>query len=95
MSNDIHQIVAALHDMFRPVLDVLGKLSSQLNEGNAGDTELENLLALLQTLPLSADDFSRAATHLKNAHRYIRANESGAARWELQALRRHLQKQEM
>ncbi len=50
---------------------------------------LEQILVidrLAQSLPLAADQFATVKCRLKNAHRYLRSDERGAARYELRLL---------
>jgi hypothetical protein len=56
-----------------------------LNIGGSEDGLLE-ALDILRALPLGTSDFSVAVSRLNNARRYVVANESGAARYELQLL---------
>lgn len=42
---------------------------------------------LLESLPLTSDEFGLAANRLRNAHRYFTSGEFGAAAWELRTLR--------
>ena len=62
-------------------------------ERDATNQELDELHLLLECLPLTTEEFSVAANRLKNAHRYLTAQEVGAARWELNALRQQLRRQ--
>jgi hypothetical protein len=53
------------------------------------DAALDDLAAvrhMLETLPLSTDDFGLACTRLRNARHYLRYTEPGAARYELRLL---------
>jgi hypothetical protein len=47
--------------------------------------------ALLETLPLSTEDFGVACNRLANAQRYLESGERGAACFELRLLLKHLQ----
>ena len=82
-----------LRDVFAPMLALLAKLVEQMREGHRGNEELEDLRALLERLPLTTEEFGLATTRMGNAHRYVKAREQGAARWELKALRGQLQRQ--
>lgn len=48
---------------------------------------LEEANLLLETLPLSTDEFGLARNRLWNAGRFVRSGEYGAANWELRTLR--------
>ena len=54
---------------------------------------LEQARCLLQILRVSVELKVRAARHLQNADQYLSRGESGAARWELDALRHVLARQ--
>jgi hypothetical protein len=62
-----------------------------LHDGQETDGEVDDLRILLETLPLSADEFGLACNRLTNAKRYLQSNEPGAAMWELNALKQQLQ----
>ncbi len=82
-----------LKGVLRPLLNVLGHLAREVREGRSGHGELNALRELLETLPFSTEEFSLATNRLANAHRYVKAREVGAAKWELNALRQQLLKQ--
>ncbi len=48
--------------------------------------QVEQISDLLESLPLAAGDYGTATNRLRNAHRYLRSEERGAARYELQLL---------
>ena len=82
---------ATLQSVFRPVLNALGELIQRLENRCATNGQVHELQALLDALPLSSDEFGLACNRLRNAHRYLLAREPGAAKWELNALKRSLQ----
>jgi hypothetical protein len=47
---------------------------------------LETVRSLLESLPLSTGEYGMAQNRLRNAERYLRSQEHGAARFELQML---------
>jgi len=49
-------------------------------------SELEELRQLLETIPLSTSEYGMAGNRLRNAVRYLRSHEWGAAQWELRTL---------
>ena len=59
-------------------------------KGSSGNAEMDELRGLLETLPLTTEEFGLATNRLANAHRYVKAREAGAARWELNTLRQQL-----
>jgi hypothetical protein len=52
--------------------------------------QLRDLQFLIQTIPLSTNEYGLANSHLLNALMYLKENEWGAARWELKTLLNHL-----
>jgi len=48
--------------------------------------DLLDVVRMLKALPLSTGEFGLALNRIKNAHRYLVANEPGAARFELRLL---------
>ncbi len=85
--------IATLSSVFQPVLNALAGLTKKLGGDCAVDERVDHLHALMETLPLSSDDFGIACNRLGNARRYLRSNERGAARWELNALASQLRNQ--
>ncbi|NLS92120.1 MAG: hypothetical protein GXX96_08060 [Planctomycetaceae bacterium] len=82
--------VGPLQEVFRPVLTALGRVVNQVSLNRTDDGELYELQVLLETLPLSTDQFGLACVRLQNAQRYLASQEQGAARWELNTLRQQL-----
>ncbi|MCZ7526575.1 MAG: hypothetical protein M5U14_09490 [Acidimicrobiia bacterium] len=66
---------------------------NQVSLKRMDDGELYELQVLLETLPLSTDQFGLACVRLQNAQRYLVSEEHGAARWELNTLRQQLRLQ--
>jgi len=93
MITEQKQHAPSLQEMFAPMLKLLGRLTQQLREGLSGDTELEDMRFLLETLPLTTEQFGLATNRIQNAYRYFKASERGAAKWELNALREQLRHQ--
>mgnify|MGYP001214698292 CR=1 FL=1 len=56
--------------------------------------DLDRAGLLLETLPLSTEEFSLASNRLWNAGRYVKSGEYGAAHWELRTLRMFFLRQE-
>ncbi|MBN2296015.1 MAG: hypothetical protein JXM70_26520 [Pirellulales bacterium] len=81
----------SLDSVFRPVMSALNRLVVQLRDGQPTNGEVDDLWVLLETLPLSTDEFGLSCNRLCNAHRYLLAKEVGAARWELKELKLYLQ----
>lgn len=55
-------------------------------EDSPEEGELLDALGMLSALPLSTSEFTLAVNRLRNARRYLAANEPGAARFELRLL---------
>jgi len=74
----------------RSVNSLLAKLdrSTGPNDDNVGETA--DLQRVMEALPLSTDEFGLATNRLRNASRYLRSHERGAARYELKMLARSL-----
>jgi hypothetical protein len=53
--------------------------------------EFDSLRELIESLPLAGGDSGLAASRLSKVQRYLRSNEMGAARYELQLLHDCLQ----
>lgn len=75
-------------DYLLSVLRALGEARSRTHL--LRDERIEELLGCLEALPLTDDDLSHACRRFRNAQRFIRAHESGAAKWELAELLRQL-----
>jgi hypothetical protein len=60
-------------------------LAEQVKRGNVNGQLIE-VQGLLEALPLSSGDFCRAGNNLRNAQRYMRSQEWGAAAYELRML---------
>jgi hypothetical protein len=77
--------VEKLVNVWEAAIATLEALAENVKHGNV-DGQLGEVQALLEALPLSSGDFSRAANNLKNAERYLQSNEYGAAAYELRML---------
>ena len=73
--------------LFPSVLSSLGRLAQKIQQAQPCERELDELQMLLETLPLTSDEFGVACDRLRNAQRFLQKGEGGAARWELNALR--------
>lgn len=79
-----------IDSVYKPVLATLSRLVRKLTNEDAASAEVGQLQTLLETLPLSSDEFGIACNRLSNAQRYLQSNEAGAAHWELNALANQL-----
>jgi hypothetical protein len=77
---------------FAQASDEIAKLLRCLTDQKPALVDISNAQAALETLPMTADEFSLAANRLRNAHRYASVSEDGASRYELQLLAASLQK---
>ena len=75
---------------FQSILSALSAITQQLGRGAIASHHADDLHAMLETLPISTDDFGIASNRIRNAQRYLASNELGAARWELNAMRQQL-----
>ena len=64
----------------------LRSLMQRLSNKERAADELDNLRTLIESLPLASGDFGVAMNRLRNAQRYLRSDEIGAARYELRLL---------
>ena len=81
---------ATLESVFRPVVTALAQLVTRRQNGQDTQQQISEMSKLLETLPLSAEEFGLACNRLRKAQRYLKLSERGAARWELAALERHI-----
>lgn len=93
MSRLQHSESVCLQEVFRPILSALDKVVHTIREDRHDDGDLYEMQILLETLPLSTDQFGLACVRLQNAQRYLASQEHGAARWELNTLRQQLRVQ--
>jgi hypothetical protein len=85
------ELITGADDGYKPTLSFLARFLLRLHDGQRTNGEVDDLRILLETLPLSTDEFGLACNRLTNTKRYLQANELGAAGWELRALRQQLQ----
>ena len=64
----------------------LAAILQMLQRRNDPRDHLETVRSLLESLPLSTGEYGIAQNRLRNAERYLRSQEHGAARFELQLL---------
>ena len=64
------------------IAEATGKLTRRVNISG----ELDQARLLMESLPLSTEEFSLACNRLWNAGRFVRSGEYGAANWELHTL---------
>ena len=89
----VERLDAALpQDMLQRILSTLALLHKKVSQGRHTDGELEAIEGLLETIPLSSEEFGVACNRLRNARRYLAASERGAARWELKMMRQQLKR---
>ena len=70
--------------------DLLLRAGEKVRRGVVIEEELHQARRLLESLPLTTDEFGLACNRLVNAFRYAKSGESGAANWELVTLRKSL-----
>ena len=83
-----------IHDIFqqstRQVESLLAQLEQAAGSNRDYADEIAELQRILETLPLSTGEFGVATNRVRNASRYLRSQERGAARYELKMLARSL-----
>lgn len=71
----------SIRSVAKPVLDALGKaVRSPSSEA------LIEIVELLQTLPITSEEFALASSRIRNARRYLAEQEVAASRWEIRTL---------
>jgi len=79
---------------FSEIREAIRRQISAFIERNGDDKadteEIEPIARFLECLPLATSEFDLARARLRNAYRYIRSNEIGAASYELRLLRGQL-----
>lgn len=70
----------------RELLSAVDRVVAWLRRGSCHFDGFERIEELLESLPLASDAFNTATNRLKNARRYLRSDERGAARYEIQLL---------
>jgi hypothetical protein len=75
------------------VLKSFADLLRLANATKAVQADFDNVLGLLETLPLSTSEYGVARLRLDNANRYRMASEHGAAAWEIRTVMLQLKSQ--
>lgn len=74
-------------------IEALHTLLSRVSEPNdARENVFAKVQRLLEALPLNTEEFALAGNRLRNAGRYLRSRERGAACYELKLLARSLRR---
>ena len=79
-----------LESIFRPVITALARFVTRRQKGQDTQEQINEMSVLLETLPLSSEEFGLACNRLRKAQRYLKLSERGAAMWELTALERQI-----
>jgi len=79
------QTVCKLATVWDAAVAAIQALAEQVKRGKVNG-ELTEVQGLLEALPLSSGDFCRMGNNLRNAERYMRSQEWGAASYELHML---------
>ena len=79
------QAAGELVNVWDAAVAAVDALAKQVKRGNVNGPLCE-VRELLEALPFSSGDFSRVANNLRNAERYLRSQEWGAASYELRLL---------
>ena len=78
--------IRTLESVYDPVLAELEKLIRLVRSGTTSTADFNDAFFLLETLPLTSDEFGIARLRLINAKRYRDAKENGASRWEIRTV---------
>ena len=89
-----HTQVSPCAPPMQALLNTLSRAINKLERRLEIRSDLTEAILLLETLPLSMEEFGRARNRLWNAGRYLRSAEFCAARWELRTLRNFFVHQE-
>ncbi len=80
----------SLESVYRPVLSAISRAVQRVRHNADALNGTDELISLLETLPLSSDEFGLATVRLRNAERYLESSETGAAIWEFTTLQNQL-----
>lgn len=75
-----------LEKVYLPVLTAVGRLLRAIKSDRTLDCDFDRAMFLLETLPLTSDEFGVAKLRLNNAKLYSSNGELGAAGWEVKAV---------
>ena len=76
-----------LESVYEPVLCELETLILRVRSGSTSAADFDQAFSLLETVPLTSDEYGIANLRLTNAKQYRSANELGAALWEIRTVR--------
>lgn len=79
-----------LDSVYLPVVTALGRLFRRVTDGGSFLADFDDVIFLLETLPLATDEFGIARLRLLTAKGYRSANEIGAASWEIRTVMQQL-----
>ena len=80
-----------------PILDFLTTIAAATRKMTRRldiQDELDQARRLLESLPFSTEEYGLACNRLRNAGRFVKSGEYGAASWELKTLRSWVLRQE-
>ena len=80
------QVAVTVESIRSGLVQHLQKLIDRAWSLKQEDDAFLDAVGMLNGLPLSTSEFTVAMNRLRNAHRYLVANEPGAARYELRLL---------
>ena len=91
MTNTLHTPTQSVESVWPDVLAGLGKLLAGIRIGKAEGRDFYEAACLLECLPLATNEYGLIRARLRNANRYWRCDERGAATWEICTLMKQLQ----
>ena len=86
MKTDQNTSLVSINDLWQIAIRRLARLRAKMMLGADVCRGLQELDLLLESLPLSTNEFGLARNRLKNAGRYMACAERGAAQYELKML---------
>ena len=75
------------------LVETIGRAIEKSKRGFIFTQEITEADLLLESLPLTTEEFGLARNRLQNATRYVMSGEFGAASWELGSLRKFFSRQ--
>ena len=76
------------------LINTIARAIEKTKHGLRVDREIDEANSLLESVPMTTEEFSYSSNRLRNANRYVTSGEFGAANWELGTLRKLLSAQD-
>lgn len=72
------------------LINTIARAIEKTKHGLRVDREIDEASSLLESVPMTTEEFGYSRNRLRNAKRYVNSGEFGAASWELGTLRKLL-----